>query len=120
MLKTLHLSFILISLGSFIGRVIVSEIKPVLLEIKVVKIAPHIINLILIISGIALIFQGNWFASDYGWIIAKIVALFIYIGLGIMALTLKDHNKWLAFAGAILCIIYIGVVAVTKNGLFFL
>ena len=120
MLKTLHLTFILLSLSSFIGRVIISEIKPALLEIKIIKIAPHIINSILIISGIALIFQGNWLDSDYGWIIAKVFVLFIYIGLGILALKLKGQNKWLAFAAAILCVIYIGVVAVTKNAFFFL
>ena len=120
MLKTLHLIFILISLSSFIGRVIISELKPAVLEIKIIKIAPHIINFILIVSGIALIFQGNWFTSEYSWIIAKIIALLAYIFLGIMTLKLKGQNKWLAFTGALLCVTYIGIVAVTKNALFFL
>ncbi len=120
MLKTVHLLFILLSLSGFIGRVILSEIKPELLEQKAIKIAPHIINSFLIVSGISLVFQGDWLSSDFGWIIAKIVALLAYVGLGILVLKLKGQNKWLAFAGALLCLAYIGVVAVTKQAFFFL
>ena len=120
MLKTLHIIFILLSLGSFIGRVILSEIKPILLELKAIKIAPHIINSFLIVSGFSLVFQGGWLSSDFGWIIAKLVALLAYIALGILVLRLKGQNKWLAFAAAMLCLAYIGAVAVTKNSFFFL
>ena len=120
MLKLIHLGFILISLGSFIGRVILSEINPVALDHKMIKIAPHIINFILIISGVSLVFQGNWLSMDFGWIIAKLLVLFVYIGLGIMTLRLNGQNKWLAFSGAMLCLAYIGVVAVTKDAFFFL
>lgn len=120
MLKLIHLGFILISLGSFIGRVILSEINPIVLDHKIIKIAPHIINFILIISGVGLVFQGNWLSMDFGWIIAKLLVLFVYIGLGIMTLRLNGQNKWLAFSGAMLCLAYIGVVAVTKDAFFFL
>ena len=120
MIKTFHLLFILISIISFVGRVILSETYPSLLQKKVVNIAPHIINTLLIISGVALIFQGGWLSISYGWIIAKIVALLIYIGLGIITLKQRGTNRWLAFIGAMACLVYIGIVAVTKNAFFFL
>ncbi len=120
MLKTLHLTFILLSLISFIGRVILSEINPELLKLKAFKIAPHIINALLIGSGFVLVFQGNWLSGEYGWIIAKLLVLIAYIGLGLFVMKNQGTKKWLAFIAAMACIVYIGIVAVTKNALFFL
>ena len=119
MIKTLHLAFILLSVISFVGRVILSETYPAILKQKIVNIAPHVINTFLIISGIALIFQGGWLSISYGWIIAKILVLLIYIGLGIYVLKSQGTAKWLAFTGAMACLVYIGIVAVTKNAFFF-
>jgi uncharacterized membrane protein SirB2 len=97
-----------------------SETFPSILKKKVVDIAPHIINTLLLVSGIALVFQGGWLSTSYGWIVAKIIALLIYIGLGIITMRLRGANRWLAFTGAMVSLIYIGIVAVTKNAFFFL
>jgi uncharacterized membrane protein SirB2 len=120
MIKTLHLTFILLSVFSFVGRVILSETHPAILKQKLFKIAPHIIDTALLLSGITLIFQGGWLSSDYGWIIAKIIALLGYIGLGVVVMHNRGTVRWLAFIGAMACFVYIGIVAVTKNALFFL
>ncbi|MDD5460384.1 MAG: SirB2 family protein [Methylococcales bacterium] len=120
MIKTLHLTFILLSILSFVGRVILSETHPVILKQKLFRIAPHIIDTILLLSGITLIYQGNWLSTDYSWIIAKIVALLGYIGLGVVVMRNRGAVRWLAFIGAMACFVYIGIVAVTKNALFFL
>lgn len=120
MIKILHLSFILLSIISFIGRVIISEIRPELLKVKIIKIAPHIINTFLLLSGFTLVFQGGWLAGDYGWIIGKFVVLLAYIGFGLLTLRAHGANKWLAFSASLACFIYIGIVAVTKNAWFFL
>ncbi|MDO9161965.1 MAG: SirB2 family protein [Methylococcaceae bacterium] len=120
MIKILHLSFILLSIISFIGRVIISEIRPELLKVKIIKIAPHVINTFLLLTGFTLVFQGGWLAGDYGWIIGKFVVLLAYIGLGLLTLRAHGANKWLAFSAALACFIYIGIVAVTKNAWFFL
>jgi uncharacterized membrane protein SirB2 len=120
MLKTIHLAFVGLSLLSFIGRVILSEFKPEMLKQKVVNIGPHAINGILLLSGIALVFQGSWLSLEYGWIIGKLIGLLGYIGLGIMVLHNQGTTRWLAFAGALACFAYIGMVAVTKDAWFFL
>lgn len=120
MIKFFHLSFVLISVISFVGRVILSETRPEILKQKPFKVAPHIIDSLLLLSGITLVFQGAWLASEYGWIIAKMVALVGYIGLGVMTMRNRGTTRWIAFAGSMACFVYIGIVAVTKNALFFL
>ncbi|MDO9105405.1 MAG: SirB2 family protein [Methylovulum sp.] len=120
MIKILHLTFILMSVVSFVGRVIISETQPALLKQKLFKIAPHIIDSALLLSGIALVFQGQWLSTEHGWIIAKLCALVVYIGLSIVVMRNRGTTRWLAFSGAMLCFAYIGIVAVTKNPLFFL
>ncbi|ASF46076.1 SirB2 family protein [Methylovulum psychrotolerans] len=120
MIKTIHLTFILLSIVSFVGRVILSETHPAFLKQPFLKIAPHVINTLLLLSGIILVFQGPWLAGETGWLIAKVIALLGYIGLGIITLKTRGRDRWLAFAGAMACFVYIGIVAVTKNPFFFL
>ena len=115
MLKIFHLSFAFIALFGFIGRMILSETHPRILKQKALKIAPHVIDTLLLVSGIALVFEGHWLSGNYGWIIAKMTGLFAYIGFGVIAMRQRGKIRWLAFAGAIACFAYIGSVAVTKQ-----
>ena len=116
MLIKLHLIFVVLSLGSFLGRVALTQYRPEMMQLKWVNIAPHVINGMLLLTGFSLAFQ---YVGDYGWIIAKLVALLGYVGLGIMTLKLTDEKRWYAFGGALLCFIYIAKVAVTKSAMFF-
>ena len=120
MLKIFHLTFIMLSLFSFIGRVILSETRPDILKQKSLKIAPHVIDTLLLVSGILLVIQGQWLSAEYGWIVAKIIALLAYVGLGVVVMHNRGTVRWLAFAGAMVCFAYIGMVAVTKHAGFFL
>lgn len=115
MIKIFHISLAFVAIGGFIGRVILSEIHPQILRHTALKIVPHAIDTLLLISGIALVFQGHWLADQYGWIIAKLAVLFGYIGFGVIAMRRQGRMKWLAFVGAIACFAYIGSVAVTKQ-----
>jgi uncharacterized membrane protein SirB2 len=120
MIKMLHLLFVLLTFGAFVGKMWVSVSRPELLTQKAFKIAPHVISSLLLLTGIILVFQGQWLSGDYGWLVAKIIVLFGFIGLGIVSMRSEGTNRWLAFAGAIVCFIYIGIVAVSKNPWFFL
>ncbi len=116
MIKSIHMLFILLSVGSFISRIMLAEFKPEILYAKVLKIAPHVIDTILLLSGITLVFQGNWMAGEYGWIMTKLVMLIAYIGFGIMAMRSTGIKRWGAFVLALACFGYIISVAVTKHG----
>lgn len=120
MIKYIHLTFILLSIFSFVGRVILSETHPSILKQPFFKVAPHIIDTLLLLSGITLVFQGQWLSGENSWLIGKVLALFGYIGFGVVTMRTRGSIRWLSFASAMLCFVYIGIVAVTKNPLFFL
>jgi uncharacterized membrane protein SirB2 len=120
MIKIFHLTFVLLSITSFVGRVYLAETRPEMLAQKWLKIGPHIINSLLLITGFTLMFQGQWLSGDYGWLVAKIVALLGYVGLGIVAIKSQGTLRWKTFAGALACFIYVAIVAVSKNAFFFI
>ena len=116
MIKSIHLVFILASFVSFSGRMALSVIKPEWLQNKILKITPHIIDTILLLSGITLVIQGNWLEGEYGWILSKFILLLGYIAFGVMAMRFKGIKRWVAFAAAIAFYVSIFVIAITKNG----
>ena len=116
MLKLIHFIFIISSFVSFVSRMGISVLKPEMLQNKIIKIAPHVIDTLLLISGVALVFQGNWLAGEFGWIISKFILLLVYIVFGVMAMRCSGLKRWVAFIAAIACYIGIFVIAITKNG----
>ncbi|MGZ4958317.1 MAG: SirB2 family protein [Methylomonas sp.] len=120
MLKYIHLFFVAVLVVSFVGRVMLAEFKPDLLTKKWLKITPHILDSLLLVSGIGLFIQGNWLMADYCWIVAKLLALLLFIGLGMLAMHKSGVARWRAFAGALVCLLYIVNVALTKQVWFFL
>ena len=119
MIKLIHLIFILTSFVSFSGRFALSIFKPDVLQNKFLKIAPHIIDTILLASGVTLVFQGGWLEGEFGWIASKLTLLIGYIVLGVVAMrSMGGAKRWVAFCGALLCYIGIFIIAITKNGFF--
>jgi len=97
-------------------RVVLSELKPEVLTTKLFKVAPHVIDTFLLISGISLVVKGHWLVGgEYGWIIAKFMVLIVYIGLGVFVMRTTGLKRWLAFSGALACYGYILSVAITKQ-----
>lgn len=116
-MKHLHLLFVVLTISSFVIRILLAEFKPAILQIKALKILPHIIDTILLLSGLALVFQGNWLEGEFGWILSKIGLLVAYVGLGVAAMRSTGIKRWIAFFGAIAAFVTIGMIAVTKHGL---
>lgn len=119
-MKHIHLLFVLLTLASFVGKFILTEKQSELLNQKIFKIAPHVISSLLLLSGFILVFQGSWFSANYGWLIAKLIAVAGFIALGILTMRFEGQKRWQAFAGAIALFVYICIVATTKNALLFL
>jgi uncharacterized membrane protein SirB2 len=113
----IHIIFVLLSFISFVARVALSELKPEILTVKIFKIAPHVIDTLLLVSGISLVVRGDWIESgEYNWIISKFMVLLAYIGLGVFTMRSSGARRWAGFAGAIACYGYILSVAITKEG----
>jgi len=120
MIKHIHMLLVILSFAGLAARVILAEINPHAFKQKWIRMAPHVIDTLLLLSGIALVFIDSWFSVDYVWIIAKFIALLFYIGFGILAIRSQGKIRWFAFTAAVLCFLYIARVAVSKLPWFFL
>lgn len=118
-LKHIHMTFAVLSGALFLVRGLWMLAESRRLEQRWVKIAPHVIDTLLLASAIGLAVWSSQYPGQSPWLTAKLVALVAYIGLGTVALKRGRTRqvRALAFAGALACFVYILAVAVTKNPL---
>lgn len=114
-MKHLHLLFVAVVIGSFLWRVWLAHKQSELLNQKWMKILPHALATGLLLSGIALVIQGGWLEGAYGWIVAKLVLMLAFIGLGIVSMKAQGNARWIALAGALYCFVYIVRLAFAKQ-----
>ncbi len=114
---TVHVSAVILSISGFIFRGILHFRGSDLVKRKWLKITPHIIDTVLIISAIILLIQNGLNLLTTPWLLAKLIALIFYIALGLIAFRFSKTTRvrMLAWSGAILLFAYICTVAVTKN-----
>ena len=115
--KTLHMACALLSITGFFARGLMMIKDSPLLQARFVKIAPHIIDTVLLVSAIVLASQWGLAALQMPWLLAKIVALIVYILLGMVALRRgrTKSARVVAWLAALVVFAYIVAVAVTKN-----
>ena len=119
-LKHIHLTFVALSLLAFFVRGIWLFMKSGMLSKKWVKILPHIISTILLVSGIVLAVELNMSPGSQPWIMAKIIGLVVYIGLGVAAFKVPNPTaRKLLWISALIVFAYIVSVAISKNPLGF-
>jgi uncharacterized membrane protein SirB2 len=115
--KHSHLMLIALSVSFLIIRVLAVSFDAQWVRKKWVKIAPHIIDTLLLISAISLMVIIQQYPGSAHWLSAKVVALFGYIGFASFAF--KGKKSIAIRAGFLLlaigCIVFMGIVAVTKN-----
>lgn len=117
MFKHSHLTLILISVCFLVVRVIGASLHAQWLEKKWVKIAPHIIDTMLLVTAVALMVTLSQYPGINAWLTAKVLALIAYIVLGAMALKGNKSaiNRFILLALSLACIGYMACVALTKN-----
>ena len=81
------------------------------------KTAPHIIDTLLLASAIVLAVQMRISPLVHTWLMAKIIALLVYIGAGMVALRFgRSRNERLgAWVFGLLMFLYIVSVAFSKS-----
>lgn len=121
-LKHIHMLCAMISIIGFITRSIWAFRESPLLQKKWVKIAPHIVDTLLLASAIGLVVVTQQYPFVSGFVTAKLLALAAYIVLGVFTLKkAKTHQQRVVFFGlALLTFVYIVLVARTRDALFFL
>lgn len=78
---------------------------------------PHLIDTLLLASGVWMAFNLHLNPLDHPWLGMKLLALLVYIALGFIALRLGRTRRIriTAFVAAIACFAYIGLVAISKT-----
>ncbi len=119
--KIIHVSCALLSITGFITRGIFMMRESALLQMRLFKIAPHIIDTLLLATAIWLAVQYGLSPADNPWLLAKIIALLLYIGLGTVALKRGKTKqvRVVAWLAALLVFAYMVAVAVTKSAMVF-
>ena len=118
-LKLLHQASALISLCGFVLRGGLMLIESPLLQRRWMRSWPHLIDTLLLVSGIWMAVNLQLHPGNSPWLAAKLIALLLYIGLGFFALRLGKTRRIrrVAFIAAIACFAYIGLVALTRSAL---
>ncbi|MGZ5202998.1 MAG: SirB2 family protein [Telluria sp.] len=90
-----------------------------LLRQRWVRIAPHVVDTLLLASAIGLALWSRQYPGQQPWLTAKLAALLGYIVLGSVALKRgrTPGQRRAAFVAALLLFAYIVTVAITKRPL---
>ncbi|MFI8418366.1 SirB2 family protein [Serratia sp. NPDC078593] len=118
-LKHLHLLTVAISISLFILRFIWLWRDSPMMQKRWVKIAPHMNDTVLLLSGIALVvmFQLYPLLGMDSWLTEKLIGVIIYILLGYVALGKKPRSqnlRTIAFVLALGVVYLIIKLATTK------
>tara|TARA_R110000772_G_scaffold183368_5_gene294527 strand:- start:1994 stop:2389 length:396 start_codon:yes stop_codon:yes gene_type:complete len=117
--KYIHITFALLSISSFILRGFWMMQNSAILQRKPVKILPHIIDTVFLLSAISLLFILGFGYLQQGWLLHKISLMFVYILLGVIALGQKysKSKRVMAFFAGVLVFFYIIGIAIFKTAL---
>ena len=115
--KYLHLAAVALSFTLFVLRGVWMMIDSAQLGRRWVRVLPHVNDTVLLAAGVWLAFMLRVAPGPSPWLTAKIVALLVYIGLGMLALRPGRAKRvriaaWLA---ALAVFGYIVAVAITRS-----
>ena len=120
-IKYVHIASAALSGSLFLLRGIWMMRKSTMLQHRVVKILPHVVDTILLASALIMVFWSGQYPFVQNWLTAKVLALIAYITIGTIALKRggTKPQRVSAFFAALLVFAYIGLVAMTKRALVF-
>lgn len=118
-LKYIHLASAALSITFFMVRGSWMLLDSARLHQRWVRIAPHVIDTVLLASAIAMVVWSRQYPFVQGWLTAKVIALVVYILLGTIALKRGKTKtvRVVALIGAVLVFAYIVMVAMTRQAL---
>jgi uncharacterized membrane protein SirB2 len=118
-IKAVHVMCVAVSYALFLVRGIWMIRDSAMLERRWVKVLPHVNDTLLLAAAIALAVMLRQYPFAETWLTAKVVALVLYIGLGMVALKPgRDKRvRIAAWIAAQMVFLYIVAVAFTRNAL---
>ncbi len=116
-IKHIHLTTVTITLALFVLRGIWMMADSPLLQMRWVRIVPHVNDTLLLASGLGLAIMLGQYPLVNGWLTAKLFGLILYIVLGTLAIK-RGRTKRIRIAAWIAALVvfgYIVTVAVTHD-----
>ena len=119
LIKNLHVTCVVLSAVGFLLRGTWMLTGSALLQHRLTRVLPHLVDSTLLLSAIALAVMIQQYPFSAGWVTAKVIGLLAYILLGMMALKRGRTPAIRAryFGLALLAYAYIVSVALTRNPL---
>ena len=119
LLKAVHVMSVAFSYALFFTRGVWMINESAFLRQRWVRIAPHVIDTVLLASEVALAVLSRQYPFVNGWLTAKVIGLVVYIGLGTIALK-RGRTRGVriaAWLAAQAVFFYIVAVAITRQPL---
>lgn len=118
-LRDIHITCVVISFLLLVARHVMNLRRIDWRKWKAVRIMPHVVDTVLLASAIWLMFEIHQYPIVNGWLTVKVVALVIYIGLGMQALnvTRSQSTRRAMFLAAVAVFAFIVTVARTHSPL---
>ena len=116
-LKLVHVSCALLSIGGFALRGYWALVDSPMRRRRAVRVLPHALDSLLLGTAVAMLFVWNVSPLQLPWVMAKIVALLLYIGLGmaVMRFARTCRGRLAAYVAALCAAGYIIAVALTHS-----
>jgi len=115
--KLIHITCATLSISGFLSRSWLKLYAPQQLQKRWLRIAPHIIDSLLLASAIVLVIQTRQYPFVSAWVTAKLLMLLVYIGFGLLTLRFArtPAQSLAGLVGASLSFSYIIAVALTRQ-----
>jgi uncharacterized membrane protein SirB2 len=119
--KHIHLTAIVLSVVLFLLRFVLNVMQSSMLQKKWLKILPHIVDTLLLVSAATLCVILKQYPFVDAWVTEKLLALVMYIFMVTLALKLgrTGFMRAIGLIGAVSWIAYAGMVAVSKQPILF-
>jgi len=117
--KTIHQSAVALSFVGFFARGLASLRGARWVRHRAARTVPHVIDSVLLLSALTLAWSLRGQTQNASWLLPKIAALLVYIGLGVLALRSGGPIalRAAAWVAALATFGYIVSVAITKHPL---
>ncbi len=112
--KHFHVILVITSITLFQYRYWIYQVKKRNTP-KAMKILPHCMDTLLLISGITMAVWIGLSPLQVDWLLYKLLALLVYIIFGMLAMKKTAMAQWLSYVAATLAVVYMILVATQKS-----
>lgn len=115
LLKQLHVTLVAISISFFVLRFLGRQMEAGFIGARWIKTAPHLIDTLLLVSGISLAALYRLSPLQAPWLMVKLILILGYICAGIGAMKAADATHRMLYGLLALCLVGgVVVMAVLK------